>query len=470
MHWIDQKVDSAAAGNGSQGHTVGIPPVNRSVHARIPTVEGEFQLYHYTNDHDGKEHLAIVMGSVGGEHGGQPVLVRVHSECFTGDVLGSRRCDCGEQLHRAMAMIAAAGSGVVIYLRQEGRGIGLADKLRAYNLQDMGYDTVEANLLLGHQADEREYWAAAAILADLKVRSIQLLTNNPDKIEHLRELGVAVEGRVPIETPIHADNRAYLTTKAQRMRHMLDLPSSGVAFPDEVEEQLSTLHAEMAAHAQRQSAMNAPRPFVTLTYAQSLDGSLAQANGAPLLLSSDESMQLTHHLRSLHDGILVGVGTILNDDPQLTARLGSELLDAQPRPVVLDSHLRTPITARVLLHPKQTIVATIENADASHASQLRDRGAEILALTADGGRVDLNALLEELGARGIQSLMVEGGVEVIRSFLAAGVVDKVLVDKVIVTIAPRYVGGMHAAPAQDVTLQNIHFTPLGADMILWSSP
>jgi len=194
--------------------------IKREVISRIPTIHGEFYLVLYTNNLDKKEHLSLVMGDVQGQ---EDVLVRVHSECFTGDVLGSRRCDCGEQLHYAMQSIAAAGSGVVVYLRQEGRGIGLLDKLRAYNLQDQGYDTVEANLLLGHQADERDYTMAAGILADLGVQSIRLLTNNPVKINRLQELGVQVTERVPVESTVNADNYQYLFTKAQRMHHLLDL-------------------------------------------------------------------------------------------------------------------------------------------------------------------------------------------------------------------------------------------------------
>jgi 3,4-dihydroxy 2-butanone 4-phosphate synthase/GTP cyclohydrolase II len=190
------------------------------VSARIPTDEAEFHLYLYHNNHDDKEHLALVLGEVAGK---SDVLVRLHSECFTGDVLGSRRCDCGEQLHFAMQQIAAAGEGVLIYLRQEGRGIGLLDKLRAYNLQDEGYDTVEANLLLGHQADERDYTVAARILDDLGTRSIRLITNNPHKIETLRELGIAVTERVPVEPTVYDENARYLFTKVTRMNHMLNL-------------------------------------------------------------------------------------------------------------------------------------------------------------------------------------------------------------------------------------------------------
>ena len=190
--------------------------------ARIPTEAGEYQLCLYTNNRDDKEHLAIVMGEIRGKKG---VLVRVHSECFTGDVLGSRRCDCGEQLQRAMQLIAEAGEGVLIYLRQEGRGIGLLDKLRAYNLQDQGFDTVDANLILGHEADERDYTVAARILEDLEVLSVRLLTNNPGKITHLEALGIPVDERVPLETTVYADNAEYLFTKANRMNHLLNLAS-----------------------------------------------------------------------------------------------------------------------------------------------------------------------------------------------------------------------------------------------------
>jgi len=188
--------------------------------ARIPTTSGEFQLFLYLDDQTDKEHLALVKGDVSNQ---QQVLVRLHSECFTGDVLGSLRCDCGDQLQRALRLIAEEGTGVLIYLRQEGRGIGLLNKLRAYNLQDLGHDTVDANLLLGRQADERDYTAAALILKDLGVHSIRLLTNNPLKIESLQRLGVSVAGRVAMQPRITHDNVAYLMTKAQRMNHLLNL-------------------------------------------------------------------------------------------------------------------------------------------------------------------------------------------------------------------------------------------------------
>lgn len=191
--------------------------------ARVPTPQGEFELCLYTNDGDDKEHLAVVKGDVRGK---SDVLVRVHSECFTGDVLSSKRCDCGEQLQRAVGMIADAGEGVLIYLRQEGRGIGLLDKLRAYNLQDQGYDTVEANIILGHTADERDYTVAAGILEDLGVHSIRLITNNPNKIKSLRTRGIRVNDRLPISPTVNKENAFYLNTKRQRLNHFFTMEAS----------------------------------------------------------------------------------------------------------------------------------------------------------------------------------------------------------------------------------------------------
>src|SRR3989304_3267865 len=196
--------------------------VTRMACARVPTAEGECQLCLYDNNRDDKEHLVRVMGDVIGK---EDVLVGVHSECFTGDVLHSRRCDCGAQLHDALRRIAEAGEGILIYLRQEGRGIGLLNKLRAYNLQDLGYDTVDANLILGRRADERDYTVAALILQDWGVRSINLMTNNPDKIQRLRQLGVQVTARVPLQADVTPDNASYLRTKVERMNHLLMLGS-----------------------------------------------------------------------------------------------------------------------------------------------------------------------------------------------------------------------------------------------------
>jgi len=195
--------------------------IEDKVQTRIPTKHGEFILHYYSNSLDDKEHVAFVKGEVAGKDN---VPVRIHSECFTGDVLGSRRCDCGEQLDMALDLINQTGFGVLIYMRQEGRGIGLLKKLQAYNLQDQGLDTVDANIKLGHLADEREYDIAALILNSLRVHSIALITNNPQKIDEMTKLGIQVNDRIPIETHIHLDNLGYLKTKVERMRHILKMP------------------------------------------------------------------------------------------------------------------------------------------------------------------------------------------------------------------------------------------------------
>lgn len=194
--------------------------VERRVKTHIPTAYGDFDLVLYSNNQDSKEHLALVMGDPGST---EAPLVRLHSECFTGDVIGSLRCDCGDQLDLAMQKIAEESVGIILYLRQEGRGIGLLDKLRAYNLQDDGYDTVDANVLLGHEPDERDYTIGAQILANLGIQSIRLMTNNPEKIQALTRLGIDVVERVPLQPHARPQNTSYLLTKAQRMDHMLNL-------------------------------------------------------------------------------------------------------------------------------------------------------------------------------------------------------------------------------------------------------
>jgi GTP cyclohydrolase II len=203
--------------------------VKRQVAARIPTQHGTFELVLFQNNRDQKEHMALVMGDV---LNAENVLLRAHSECFTSDVLGSLRCDCGEQLERALQIIGRARRGVLLYLRQEGRGIGLLDKLKAYNLQDEGLDTVEANLRLGHQADERDYTPAALMIQDLGIRSINLITNNPTKIRELRRLGISIRGRTPIEVAARPENAGYLRTKVRRMDHLLQL-GGGLRISDD---------------------------------------------------------------------------------------------------------------------------------------------------------------------------------------------------------------------------------------------
>ncbi len=209
----------------ANGHRKSVNGTSKKIHtvsveaeALLPTEWGEFSIRGFLDTHTGSEHTAIVQGDVRGR---ERVPVRVHSQCHTGDVLGSLRCDCRAQLEFALEYISGCESGVVIYLQQEGRGIGLVNKLKAYHLQDLGMDTVDANLYLGFPSDARTYETAAEIINELDIRSIELMTNNPGKLESLERLGIAIEKRIPVVIESNKHNRTYLETKRRRMGHLI---------------------------------------------------------------------------------------------------------------------------------------------------------------------------------------------------------------------------------------------------------
>ncbi len=211
--------DHDCSGYGKDGVCVRIAAI-----ADLPSRFGEFQIVGFWNNRDDKEHVALVHGDVAGQ---EAVPIRVHSECLTGDVLGSLRCDCRDQLEAALKLLGGMERGVLLYLRQEGRGIGLINKIRAYSLQDLGFDTVEANLALGFRDEERDFAVAAHMIRSLQIRSIALMTNNPYKITELEKHGVRIASRLPHQLPPNPHNRFYLQTKTTKMGHYLDVDAAG---------------------------------------------------------------------------------------------------------------------------------------------------------------------------------------------------------------------------------------------------
>lgn len=343
----------------------------------LPTPHGEFTAHAFECT-SGWVYLALTQGAV---DTGEPVLARLHSECLTGDALGSLRCDCGVQLRLALRAIAAEGRGVLVYATgHEGRGIGLVNKLLAYVEQDRGADTLDANLRLGLPVDPRSYDDSAAVLRLLGVRSVRLLTNNPAKVSGLRAAGVHVDSVTPIPTAAHTRNHGYLRTKQLRLGHQLPMgaalngsrrdgpagdpraagrsASNGSGQPCAVLD-VRRLLGEVTTHPDR--------PHVVLKYAQTLDGRIATAGGDSKWISGDAERTVSHALRAACDGVLVGIGTVLRDDPQLTVRM---VPGASPVRVVLDSALRVPTAARILDADASTIVLTTDRSPAGRRAAL----------------------------------------------------------------------------------------------------
>ncbi len=420
----------------------------------LPTPYGEFDA-HAFQSHEGLVHLAIAKGPIADRSG---VLTRVHSECLTGDVLGSLRCDCGVQLRRALRIIAATGEGLLVYTTgHEGRGIGLVNKLRAYVEQDNGTDTVDANIHLGLPVDARSYVDVAAVLAALSVRSITLLTNNPTKVEALEHLGVQIDGVRPLPTAPHARSRAYLRAKRSRLGHVN--PGG---------EPLSELVSKPPDVAALMGAVRAPadRPYVVLKYAQTLDGRIATACGDSKWISCEGERAVSHALRAACDAVMVGIDTVLRDDPQLTVRM---VPGSSPIRVVLDSTLRMPHEAKVLGDHAATVVLTTESASPSARQSLTDRHVAVHVVGRGPGGVDVVQALRLLRDRGIESLLVEGGAKVITSLLAAGAVDRM-----VVALAPTIIGaGIEAVSdlhvrriADGIRLRNRFICPVDDDVVV----
>jgi GTP cyclohydrolase II len=385
----------------------------------LPTPFGEWQTR--AVDWDGSVHLCLCRGAIGN---GEDILVRLHSECLTGDALGSLRCDCGVQLRQAQRAIAAEGRGVLVYSTgHEGRGIGLANKLRAYVLQDDGLDTLQANQHLGFPADQRTFTDAAACLWALGLRSVRLMSNNPDKARALVDAGIRVVRVVGLPTAAHARNVRYLTTKQDQMGHAVPMGTPlvrNVGPPATIGALLGTVRPTPT------------KPYVAVKYAQTLDGRIATSSGDSRWISGEEERRVSHALRASCDAVLVGVGTVLADDPRLTVRM---VPGASPIRVVLDSTLRIPDRSRLLADDAATIVVTTSSSSTDRRDDLRRLGVSVLVAPAGPSGVDLAAALSALRREGIRSVLVEGGGSVITSFLSLD-----LADRLVVGIAPRVLG------------------------------
>lgn len=379
---------------------------------------------------DDAEHVALVWGRGSGASI-EPPLVRVHSECLTGDALGSYRCDCGEQLEAALHTISRAQSGALIYLRgHEGRGIGLLNKLRAYALQDEGRDTVDANTDLGLPVDARDYGAGAAILRDLGIRRLRLLTSNPAKQIALEGFGITVLGRQHLHVPDRAESVSYLAVKRLRMEH--DSKPADHAWEQLINGVIPVgeMSPESMDLADRYGPLvEAGERLVIAQLGQSVDGFIASRTGDACFVTGEEDREHLHRLRALVDAVVVGASTVTADDPQLTVRA---VAGTNPVRVVLDPHARIPVQSG-LLTDSQAATLWLVGVDANVPDEIAPH-VEIHRLPNQDGFAT-RQVLKFLQQRGLGRVLVEGGGVTVSGFLRAGCLDRLFL-----TSAPMLVG------------------------------
>jgi 3,4-dihydroxy 2-butanone 4-phosphate synthase/GTP cyclohydrolase II len=405
----------------------------------LPTEFARFEMRLFVDTETGDEHVALILGDIGADSDGAdqaPPLVRLHSECLTGDALGSHRCDCGDQLRAAQRAVAAEGRGIILYLGgHEGRGIGLTAKLRAYELQDGGADTVDANHLLGFPADARSYAAAAAILIELNAPRLRLLSSNSAKFNALTSLGLDVESRIPLIVAEYPENTGYLETKRERMGHDSPLAADYV-WSELVQGRVSAangLSATAAELLERYGPLVSSPALVLAQLGQSADGFIAARTGDAAFVTGEQDREHLHRVRALVDAVVVGVGTLIADDCQLTVRA---VQGPNPVRVILDPTGRAPRGAAVF---RDGAAPTLwfTGPEVSPAAGLAEH-VEPVRLPLSGPSAASFApedVLECLAGRGLGRILVEGGGRTVSRFLAADVLDRLFL-----TIAPLLVG------------------------------
>ena len=431
----------------------------------LPDPAGEFGLTLFTDEESGKEYLAAILGQ---PRGRENILCRIHTQCFSGDVLHSSRCNCHHRLHLSMELIKRQQTGILIYLRQDGLAAELAKKPDSSRRRE-GIDLTDHNTMNIPADEVRTCDYAVTILESLDVKSVRLLTDNPRTVEQLQKRGIPVTEHVPLRTSAPAFNDQALPAGSSFFHPPNNPIRENTTEPETLlEDQVLENIRDMLVQSSRNGRDY--QPVITASYAQSLDGSITLQAGTQYQISGRQSLRITHGLRAMHDAILIGVGTVLADDPLLTTRLTN---GEDPKPIIVDSHLRMPLQCNLLRNNQvNPLVATTEFAEEQALNDLQSMGAEILITAAtQDRRVDLGALLRKLYERNLKTVMVEGGSQILTSFF-----NEQLVNLLVLTIAPQILGGLpgirELTPDPEgarPSLREVRHALIGKDLMVWGA-